>query len=39
MLEARIIEPMEESEWIFPMAFQDKKKRFHKNMCRLEEVE
>jgi hypothetical protein len=28
MLEARIIEPIEESEWISPMEFQEKKQRW-----------
>ena len=27
MLDSRIIEPAEESEWILPMVFQDKKTR------------
>jgi hypothetical protein len=39
MLEARIIEPVEESEWISLMVVQEKKQGEKKNMCRLEEVE
>jgi hypothetical protein len=40
MLEADIIEPVEESEWISPMVVQDKKQgRGIKDMRRLEEVE
>jgi hypothetical protein len=38
MLEAGIIEPMEESEWISPIIVQEKKRR-DKDMRRLEEVE
>ena len=32
MLEERIIEPVEESEWISPMVVQDKKKERSKSM-------
>jgi hypothetical protein len=39
MLEAGIIEPVEESEWIIPMVVQDKKTGGINDMCRSEEVE
>jgi hypothetical protein len=39
MLEARIIEPVEESEWISPMVVQEKKTRRDKDMHRFEKIE
>jgi hypothetical protein len=39
MLDAGIIEPMEESEWISPMVVQDKKTGGIKDLCGSEEVE
>jgi hypothetical protein len=39
MLEAGIIEPVEESEWISPMVVQDKKTREDQDLCRSQEAE
>ena len=33
MLDARIIEPIEESKWISPIVIQDKKKRGEVSIC------
>jgi hypothetical protein len=39
MLEAGIIEPVEESEWISPMVVQDKKTERDQDLCRSQEAE
>jgi hypothetical protein len=39
MLEAGILKPVEEFEWISPMVVQEKKQGEDKDLCRSEETE